>query len=126
MSYQSYESEKFSPGGGNLYLKLDIILVKKFTQLGLFFRTRRCTRAYRLGVQNMQYWKKECVFGHIDKFWKGHDGQIKKKTCKNAYLGSIFTPEKYVFRVCFESPLTRMIYSLKYMCPPPDIFYAEE
>ena len=43
------------------------------------------------------------VFGHIDKFWKGHDAQIKKNACRNAYLGSIFIPEKYVFRVCFES-----------------------
>ena len=32
---------------------------------------------------------KGCVFGHSDKFWKGHDGQIKKNACKNAYLGSI-------------------------------------
>ena len=67
----------------------------------------------------MQNWKKGCVFGHIDKFWKGHDGQIQKNTCKNAYLGSIFTPKKYVFRVCFESPFMRMISSLKYKCPPP-------
>ena len=51
----------------------------------------------------MQNWKKWCVFGHIDKFWKGHDGQIKKNACKNTYLGSIFIPEKYEFRVCFES-----------------------
>ena len=35
------------------------------------------------------------------------------------YLGSIFIPEKYVFRVCFESPFMRMISSLKYKCPPP-------
>ena len=28
--------------------------------------------------------------------------QIKENVCKNAYLGSIFIPEKYVFRVCFE------------------------
>ena len=53
------------------------------------------------------------------KFWKGHDGQIKKTACKNAYLGSIFKPEKYVFRVCFESPFTRIISSPKYKCPPP-------
>ena len=43
--------------------------------------------------------------------------KIKKKTCKNAYLGSIFIPGKYVFRVCFESPFTRMISNLKYKCP---------
>ena len=66
----------------------------------------------------MQNWGKSCVFGHIDKFWKGHDGQIKKNACKHAYLGSIFTPEKYLFRVCFESLFTRMISSLKYKCPP--------
>ena len=33
------------------------------------------------------------------------------------YLGSIFIPEKYVFRVCFENPFTRMIFSPKYKCP---------
>ena len=44
--------------------------------------------------------------------------KIKKKTYKNAYLGSIFIPRKYVFRVCFESPFTRMISNLKYKWPP--------
>ena len=63
--------------------------------------------------------KRVCFFGHADKFWKIHDAQIKKNTCKNAYLGSIFIPEKYVFRVCFESPFTRMISSLKYKCLSP-------
>ena len=63
----------------------------------------QCMRIHRLEVQKRaQFEKKGCVFGHIDKFWKGHDGQIEKNTCKNAYLGSIFIPEKYVFRVCFE------------------------
>ena len=54
---------------------------------------------YRLGVQKRAKLGKGCVFGHIDKFWKGHGGQIKKNACKNAYLGSIFIPEKYVFRM---------------------------
>ena len=66
----------------------------------------------------MQHRKKGYVFGHIDKFWKGHDPQIKKNACKNVYLRSIFIPEKYVFRVCFEGPFTRMISSLKYKWPP--------
>ena len=52
----------------------------------------------------MQNWKKGCVFGHIDTFWKGHEGQIKKNACKNAHLGSIFIPEKYVIRVLFVCP----------------------
>ena len=43
-----------------------------------------------------------------------------RKTHALAYLGSIFIPEKYVFRVCFESPFTRMISSLKYKWPPRD------
>ena len=31
---------------------------------------------------------------------------------------SIFIPEKYVFKVCFESRFTRMVSSLKYKWPP--------
>ena len=65
----------------------------------------------------MQNWKKGCVFGHTDKFWKEHDRQIKKNACKNAYLGSIFIPEKYVIRVLFASPWTSLI-------PPPAIRVA--
>ena len=51
-------------------------------------------RASFRGAQTCKIEKKGYVFGHIDKFWKGHDSQIKKKACKNAYLGSTFTPEK--------------------------------
>ena len=52
------------------------------------------------GAKTCKIGKKGFVFGHIDKFWKGHDRQIKKNACKNAYLGSIFIPEKYVIG-CF-------------------------
>ena len=38
--------------------------------------------------------EKNDVFGHIDKFLNGRDAQIKKNASKNAYLGSIFIPEK--------------------------------
>ena len=49
------------------------------------------------GAKTCKIGKKRCVFGHIiDKFWKGHEVQIKKNTCKNTYLGSIFILEKYV------------------------------
>ena len=68
---------------------------------------------------NVQNWKKEGVFGHIDKFEKDMTRQIKKNACKNMYLGSFFILEKYVLRVCFESPFTRMISNMKYKCPPP-------
>ena len=66
----------------------------------------------------MQNWKKGCVFGRITNFGKDMTEKLKKNACKNAYLRSIFIPEKYVFRVCFESPFTRMISNLKYKWPP--------
>ena len=67
----------------------------------------------------MQNRKKGCVFGHIDKFWKEHDRQIKKNACKNEYLGSFFIPEKYVIRVHFVSPWTSLIPPLAIRVPPP-------
>ena len=45
---------------------------------------------------------------------------------KNAHLGSIFIPEKYVLRVCFESPFTRIITSLKYKYPPQAFFLVDQ
>ena len=67
----------------------------------------------------MQNWKKGCVFGQIDKFWKGHDGQIKKNACKNAYLRSIFIPEKYVIRVLFVCLWMSLIPPLAIQVAPP-------
>ena len=84
----------------------------------MFFRTRQCTQVHRLGVQKRAKLEKGCVFGHITNFGKDMMDWLKKNACKNAYLGSIFIPEKYVFRVCFESPFTRMISNLKYKWPP--------
>ena len=79
------------------------------------------------GCKNMQNWKKGCVLGHIDKFWKGHDRLIKKNACKNAYLGSIFIPEKYVIRVpvLFVSPWTSLIPPLTIRVPPPQDFITK-
>ena len=48
----------------------------------------QCTRVYHLGVQKRaKLEKKRYVLGQIDKFWRGHDTQIKKNAYKNAYLG---------------------------------------
>ena len=99
-------------GGAHLYLKLDIILVKIHV-IRVVFRTRQCTRVHCLGVQKRAELEKRVCFCHIDKFWKEHDEQIRKKACKMHIYGLIFMPEKYVFRVCFENPFTRMISSLK-------------
>ena len=71
------------------------------------------------GTKTCKIGKKGCVFGHIDKFWKGHDRQIKQNACKNTYLGSIFIPEKYVFRVLFVSPWMSLIPPLDIQVPPP-------
>ena len=71
------------------------------------------------GAKTCKIGKKGCVFGHIDKFWKGHDGQIKINACKNAYLGSVFIPEKYVIRVLFVCPWMSLI-------PPLAIWVAPQ
>ena len=55
------------------------------------------TCVHRLGVQRLAKLEIGCVFGQdVDKFWKGHDRQIKKKMQKTRILGSIFMPGKYV------------------------------
>ena len=70
--------------GGHLYLKLDIILCKKKENekkihvIRVVFQDQAIVRA----CKNVQNWKKRCVFGHINKFWKGHDAQIKKNNVK--------------------------------------------
>ena len=71
------------------------------------------------GAKMCKIGKKGVFFGHIDKFWKGHDGQIQKNACKNAYLGSVFIPEKYVIRVLFVCPWTNLIPPLAIRVAPP-------
>ena len=89
-------------GGYQAHPKIHLIRVV-FQDQALYARTSlRGTKTCKIG-------KKGCVFGHIDKFWKEHDRQIKKNACKNAYLGSIFIPEKYVIRVLFVCPWTSLI-----------------
>ena len=107
-------------GGGALVFEVGYHTCKKIHVIRVVFQDQAMyARTSFWGAKMCKIGKKGCVFSHIDKFWKGHDGQINKNTCKNAYVGSIFIPEKYMFRVCFESPFTRMISSLKYKCPPP-------
>ena len=73
----------------------------RLKELGLFFRTRRCTCIHRLGVQNhaklkekkKKKKKKGGVFVIFYKFRKGHDGKIKG--------GKIM--QKRVIRVCFHT-----------------------
>ena len=105
-------------GGGALVFEVGYHPRKKIHVIRVVFQDQAYARTLFRGAKMCRIGEKRYVFGHIDIFWKGHDGQIKKNTCKNVYLGSIFIPEKYVFRVCFESSITRMISSLKYKWPP--------
>ena len=106
-------------GGGTLVFEVGYPPRKKIHLIRVVFQDKAMyARTLFRGVKTCKIGKKGCVFGHIDKFWKGHNGQIKKNACKNMYLGSIFIRQKYMFRVCFESPFTRMISSLKYKWPP--------
>ena len=74
---------------------------------------------------------KTCKIGKRDVFfviWQILEKDIMDKLRKhmqNVYLGSFFIPEKYVFRVHFESPFMRMISSLKYKWPPGYFAFQE-
>ena len=57
----------------------------------------------------------------LTNFEKDMMDKLKRNACENTYLGSIFMSEKCVFRVCFESPFTRMISILKLYKWPPQI-----
>ena len=63
--------------------KIHIIRVV-FQDQALYART-----AFR-GAKMCKIGKKGCVLGHIDKFWKGHDGQIKKNACKKCLIRVYF------------------------------------
>ena len=100
----------FEPGGGatrmsrgyQAHPKIHIIRVV-FQYQALYART-----SFR-GAKTCKIGKKGVFMVIIDKLWKGHDGQIKKNACKNAYLGFIFIPEKYVIRVLLVCPWTSLI-----------------
>ena len=69
-------------GEGAPVFWVDIILVKKFMLLDRFLGREKVHVYTILGVQNMQNWGKECVFGHVNR-WFEHDGQIKERTWKH-------------------------------------------
>ena len=54
------------------------------------------------GAKTCKIGKKRCVFGHMTNFGKDMTDKLKKNAFKTTYLGSIFIPEKYVFRVCLK------------------------
>ena len=52
-------------------------------------------------------------------FWNGHHRQIEKNACKNAYLGSIFMSEKYVFKCVLKVLLPGWYPAWNTSAPPP-------
>ena len=61
-------------------------------------------RVHCLGVQKTSKIGKRVWFQWWSQIWEKWWQAIKKKTCKNAFLGSISMHGKYVLRVCCASP----------------------
>ena len=104
-------------GGYQARPKIHVIRVV-FQEQALYART-----SFR-GAKTCKIGKKVCFWSDMDKFWKEHDRQINKNACKNAYLGSIFIPEKYVIRLLFVSPWMSLIPPLAIRVPPPRYVYS--
>ena len=82
------------PRGGHLYI-LDIILFRVvFQDQAMYMHT-----SFR-GEKNMHNWRKGCVFGHVHKFWKGHDEKLRKRACKKCVLRVFFS---YLENTCLCS-----------------------
>ena len=113
------------PGGGPLECQGGYQARPKIHVIRVVFQDQALYARTSFRVQkHAKLEKKGCVFGHIDNFWKRHDGQIKKNACKNAYLGSIFIPEKYAIRVLFVCSWTSLIPHLAIrVAPRVEIFF---
>ena len=85
----------YLPGeGGNLYLKLDTILVKKSRNQAMYVRTSFS------GAKTRKIGKKGVFLVIMTNFGKDMTDKLRKTHVKTSILGSIFTPESYVFRGC--------------------------
>ena len=115
----------YSPGrGGPRVFEAGYHPRKKIHVIRVVFQDQAMYARTFLGVQKRaKLGKKGYVFGHMTNFGKNMTDKLKKNAYKKAYLGSIFISEKYVFRVCFESPFTRIISNLKYKWPPGIIVF---
>ena len=100
--------------GGPLVVEVEYHPRKKIHVIRVVFQDQLmyARTSYR-GAKTFKIWKRVCFWSWsqiLEKWWL----KMKKTTCKNRYLGSIVIPGKYMLGVCFESPFTRMISSLKY------------
>ena len=67
-------------GGGALECQGGYQARPKIYLIRVVFQDRAMYARTSFRVQNVQNWN--CVFCHIDKFWNGHDRQIKKMHAK--------------------------------------------
>ena len=109
------------PGGGGGALAFEVgYHRKKIHVIRVVFQDKAMyVRTSFRGVKTCKIGKKGVFLVILTNFGKDMTDKLKKNTYKNTYLGFIFIPEKYVFRVCFESPFMRMISNFKYNWPPP-------
>ena len=104
------------PGGGHMNVKGVSGSSKNSRNKGCFSGPGN-VRAY-IGCKNVQNWKKGCVFGHIDKFWKRTWQTNLEKCMQKCVFRSIFIPEKYVIRVLFVCPWKSLIPLFAIRVPP--------
>ena len=103
-----------------MYLKLDIILVKKNHVIRVVFQDQAMyARTSFSGAKTCKIGKKGVFLVIVTYFGKDMTDKLTKTHAQTRILDLLFIPQKYEFRVCFESPFTRMKSNLKYKCPPP-------
>ena len=95
---------KLNSTGGGLVFELGYHHRKKNHIIRVVFQDQAMYAQTSLrGAKTCEIGKKGVCLVTLTNFGKD-DRQFKKNACKNLYLGSIFIPGKYMFRVCFESP----------------------
>ena len=70
------------------------------------------------GAKTCKIRKKGVFLVKLANFGKDMTDKLRKTHAKHVFR-VFFHAQKICVRVCFESPFTRMISSLKYKCPPP-------
>ena len=95
-------------GGGALVFEIGYHPCKKIHLIRVVFQDQAMyARTSFRGAKTCKIGKKGMFLVIWQILGKDMTDKIKKNACKNAYLGSIFIPEKYVFRVCSEILLRR-------------------
>ena len=102
--------------GGPLVFEIGYHPRKKIHVIRVVFQDQAMhARTLLRGAKTCKIGKKGMFLVIMTNFGK----DMMHKCMQKCVLRVYSHPEKYVFRVCFESPFMRMISNLKYKCPPP-------